>query len=153
MLLKASLKYQESSLGIEVETQLLKDHFWVIKDHLKSQSLMDCMGTLAWTLTNVLEKQTWPPMNVLKNQTWPPPDVFENPIWPPPNVITNSSLKPGRSHAAQWGNSRRAAEEECSMPVAMVDHVCGDGYVCGYESSSGILAGCRADGDAALTDH
>lgn len=38
------------------------------------------------------------------------------------------------------------------MPVATVDHVCGDGYAGGCESSSGNLAECRADGDAALSD-
>lgn len=58
----------------------------------------------------------------------------------------------GHSHAALWANWRWAAEAECNMPVATVDHVCGDGYAGGCESSSGNLAECRADGDAALSD-
>ena len=45
------------------------------------------------------------------------------------------------------------AEAECSIPVATVDHVYGDDCAGGCESSSGNLAGCQVDGDAALSDH
>lgn len=39
------------------------------------------------------------------------------------------------------------------MPVVMVDHVCEDGYAGDCENNSENLSDCRADGDAALTDH
>lgn len=59
----------------------------------------------------------------------------------------------GHSYAVLWGNSRWEAEVECNMPVVMVDHVCEDGYAGDCESNSENLSDCRADGDAALTDH
>lgn len=59
----------------------------------------------------------------------------------------------GHSYAVLWGNSRWEAEVECNMPVVMVDHVCEDGYAGDCENNSENLSDCRADGDAALTDH